>query len=64
MTNKTLQATGALMAATTLAGCNGAFWGNILVVFMTFGVFIGTLSLGRASAAARSAASSTQSTKR
>ncbi len=32
-----------------LAGCQGALWGNIIVLGITFGVFFGTLSLGRTS---------------
>ncbi len=30
-----------------LAGCAGAAWGNLIVLGVTFGIFIGTLSLGR-----------------
>ena len=47
-------------------GCNGAFWGNLLVLGVTVGIFFGTLALGRASAATRSAeaSSSTQSGRR
>lgn len=43
----------------SLAGCNGAFWGNLLVLGVTVGIFFGTLALGRASAATRSADAST-----
>lgn len=49
-----------------LAGCSGALWGNIVVLAVTMGIFIGTLSLGRASATrsaegSASASTSTQS---
>lgn len=48
-----------LALALTLTGCNGAFWGNLLVLGVTVGIFFGTLALGRASAATRSADAST-----
>lgn len=35
------------IASTALTGCVGVFWGNLLVVAMTFGIFYGTLALGR-----------------
>jgi hypothetical protein len=41
-----LQAT-AIGAGMLLSGCNGAFWGNLLVLGITIGIFVGTLSLGR-----------------
>lgn len=44
-----------LMTPYLLAGCQGALWGNIIVLGITFGVFFGTLSLGRTSEASRSA---------
>ena len=34
-----------------LAGCNGAFWGNFIVLGITLGIFLGTLSLGRSGSA-------------
>jgi hypothetical protein len=55
---------GAVVAtALSMAGCNGAFWGNLVVLGVTIGIFFGTLALGRTTAAARSAdaSSSTQS---
>jgi hypothetical protein len=33
--------------ALALAGCNGAFWGNLIVLALTVGIFFGTLALGR-----------------
>jgi hypothetical protein len=33
--------------ALLLGGCDGAVWGNLLVLMVTVGVFAGTLSLGR-----------------
>lgn len=48
-----------------LTGCNGAFWGNLMVLGITVGIFFGTLALGRSSAATASAeaSTSTQSTR-
>lgn len=44
-------------------GCNGAMWGNIVVLGITLGIFFGTLSLGRSAEATRSsAADASQST--
>lgn len=56
----------ALLPMTLLVGCTGAFWGNIVVLAVTMGIFVGTLSLGRASATrsterSASASTSTQS---
>ena len=45
-----------------LTGCNGAFWGNLVVLGITLGIFFGTLALGRASAATRSGAEASSST--
>lgn len=41
-----------LALSLSLSGCNGAFWGNLVVLAMTVGIFVGTLSLGRAGAEA------------
>lgn len=30
-----------------LTGCNGALWGNLMVLGVTVGIFFGTLALGR-----------------
>jgi hypothetical protein len=49
------------LAGLSLMGCNGAFWGNLVVLGVTVGIFFGTLALGRASAATRSASSSASS---
>jgi hypothetical protein len=46
---------GLAMAGLSLTGCNGAFWGNLLVLGITVGIFFSTLALGRTNAAARSA---------
>jgi hypothetical protein len=32
---------------TVLAGCEGAMWGNLAVLIVSVGIFVGTLSLGR-----------------
>ncbi len=50
-----------LALSLTLSGCNGAFWGNLVVLAMTLGIFVGTLSLGRAAEATRSADGASQS---
>ena len=42
-----------------LGGCEGAFWGNLLVLGITVGIFFGTLALGRSTAATASAEAST-----
>ena len=47
-----------LFAPLALAGCNGAFVGNIVVLGMTVGIFFGTLSLGRSTDARNGASSS------
>jgi ABC-type Na+ efflux pump permease subunit len=54
---------GALALALGSAGCSGAplagaFWGNLLVLGVTVGIFFGTLALGRSSAATQSAEAS------
>lgn len=37
----------AVLVAPALAGCTGAILGNVFVVFLTVGIFFGTLGLGR-----------------
>ncbi len=49
-------------APLVLAGCNGALWGQLVVLMITVGIFLGTLSLGRVSEAARSRADGASST--
>lgn len=34
--------------ALVVTGCDGAFWGNMAVLGLTVGIFLGTLALGRA----------------
>jgi hypothetical protein len=51
----------ALLCAPFLAGCNPALWGNALVLAVSFGIFWGTLTLGRAQEAARSRGGASQS---
>lgn len=55
MMSKTLVAT--VASSMILGGCAGAVWGNLLVLGITVGIFVGTLSLGRvrSSEATRSA---------
>ena len=51
--------------AFALAGCNGAFWGNLIVLGLTVGIFFGTLALGRSRGdSTRSGAGSSQSQNR
>lgn len=45
------------IAAPLLGGCSGALWGNVVVLAVSAGIFVGTLSLGRRSEATRSEAS-------
>jgi hypothetical protein len=40
----------AALAPLAVAGCSGAFLGHFAVLAVTIGIFVGTLSLGRASA--------------
>jgi hypothetical protein len=40
----------AALAPLAVAGCSGAFLGHFAVLAVTVGIFVGTLSLGRASA--------------
>lgn len=50
-------------SALFLTGCGGALWGNLLVLGITVGIFVGTLALGRSSGTTHSAeASTSQST--
>ncbi len=44
-----------------LTGCSGALWGNLLVLGLTVGIFVGTLSLGRRSTEATRSDSSSHS---
>ena len=37
----------ALVSLTGLCACQGAVWGNLAVLAITVGIFMGTLSLGR-----------------
>lgn len=54
----------ALAAPLLVTGCSGALWGNVVVLAVSAGIFLGTLSLGRTSDATRSAEASTSSTPR
>lgn len=48
-----------------LEGCSGAYWGNLAVLCVSFGVFYGTLTLGRTQTSTRSqAAEDTSSVER
>jgi hypothetical protein len=37
----------AALAPIAIAGCSGAFLGQLAVLALTIGIFVGTLSLGR-----------------
>tara|TARA_R100000988_G_scaffold62917_1_gene31532 strand:- start:111 stop:308 length:198 start_codon:yes stop_codon:yes gene_type:complete len=45
----------------SLAGCQGAIWGNLVVLGITFGIFFGTLALGRTSVQSSAEASTSTS---
>ena len=47
----------AVLAITVIAGCNSAVWGNLAVMAVGIGIFIGTLSLGGPAANGDSASS-------
>ncbi|MDB4984909.1 MAG: hypothetical protein JWN04_87 [Myxococcaceae bacterium] len=46
-----------------VSGCNGVFWGNLGVLSVTIGIFLGTVFLSRTSTT-RSASRSSASTSR
>jgi hypothetical protein len=50
----------AALAPFAAMGCSGAYLGHAAVVVLTLGIFLGTLSLGRAPAAPTAAAPSQQ----
>lgn len=43
-----------------LEGCSGAYWGNLVVLGVSFGIFYGTLSLGRSTPTSRGEADASQ----
>ena len=49
----------AAIAPLAVASCSGAFLGHVMVLVLTLGIFVGTLSLGRRTAAAPSVAEQT-----
>ena len=51
----------ALLFALPLGGCQPALWGNIAVLGITFGIFFGTLALGRATTPSSKSAESSSS---
>lgn len=51
----------AAIAPLAVASCSGAFLGHVMVLVLTLGIFVGTLSLGRRSAAAASVVDQTTS---
>ncbi len=50
-----------LVGSLFLGGCNGAFVGNIMVLFVSVGIFFGTLNLGRLARPASSTSTADQS---
>lgn len=52
MTTKTSSMIALASLALVLGGCNGAFVGNFFVLFVSAGIFFGTLNLGRFSPSA------------
>lgn len=53
----------ALPASLLLGGCGAAFWGNLVVLSITVGIFVGTLSLGRSTESTRNGGSPTSSAR-
>jgi hypothetical protein len=47
VTTKTFSLLALCLLALPLGGCNGAFVGNFFVLFVSVGIFFGTLNLGR-----------------
>lgn len=45
-----------ICAPLLMTGCNAIFWGNLGVLCVTVGIFLGTVFLSRSSTATRSAA--------
>lgn len=35
------------VASSLVTGCQGAMWGNLAVLLVTVGIFMGTITLGR-----------------
>ena len=52
----------AALAPFAVVGCSGAFYGHLAVLMLTFGIFFGTLSLGKASRGGGPGADTTQRT--
>jgi hypothetical protein len=46
-----------VLLACGLTGCNGALWGNLMVLGVTVGIFFSTLALGRTTPTASASAS-------
>ncbi len=54
---------GALLSVLAMSsGCNGIFWGNLGVLCVTVGIFLGTVFLSRNNNSARTATRSTPPT--
>jgi hypothetical protein len=46
--NRTIRTTAAsLLSAFVLCSCQGVVWGNVAVLALTVGIFLGTITLGR-----------------
>jgi hypothetical protein len=54
----------AAIAPIAVAGCSGAFVGQLAVLAVTIGIFVGTLSLGRHAAGAPAAEAANHTTDR
>jgi hypothetical protein len=54
----------AAIAPIAVAGCSGAFVGQLAVLAVTIGIFVGTLSLGRHAAGAAPAEAGNHTTDR
>lgn len=56
--SRALASTTLVLLALGLTGCNGALWGNMMVLGVTVGIFFGTLALGRSAPPTGSASAS------
>ena len=52
------------LAPLFLTGCNGAIVGNVVVLCVTFGIFFGTLRLGRSGESTQSEAPTSSTAER
>ena len=56
-----LSRTTLLLMILPLAGCHGGWWGNLLVLGVTVGIFVATLTLGRTASPGSASSQSSRS---